>query len=64
MEDVSIRALLNDGIAVGVAWYVLTRLNATLKELSAVINRLNEDLDKRLDKVEAEIRDLRKEFNL
>ena len=44
--------LLNNGVAIGVAWYVLTRLNSTLKELTGVITKLNEDIDKRLNTIE------------
>ena len=45
--------LLNNGVAIGFAWYVLTRINPTLKELTGVITKLNEDIDKRLNAIEA-----------
>ena len=36
-EEISISFLLNNGVAVGVMWYVLFRLNSTLKDLTKVI---------------------------
>ena len=51
-NDISINALLNNGIAVGVMWYVLFRINPTLKDLTDAINKLGNDIDKRLVKLE------------
>ena len=51
MDDFSI--FFNNGVAVAVAWYVLTRLNSTLKDLTGVINNLNKDINKRLDALES-----------
>ena len=51
-EELSLNFLLNNGVAIGVMWYVLTRLNSTLKELTGVINTLNEDTNKRLNAIE------------
>ena len=50
--DSELSFLLNNGVAIGVAWYVLTRLNATLKELTNVIAQLNKDIDIRLKNLE------------
>lgn len=55
-EDISLSFILNNSVAIGVMWYILTRLNSTLKELTGVINTLNEDTNKRLDALEDEQR--------
>lgn len=57
-NDISINALLNNGIAVGVMWYVLFRINPILKDLTDAINKLGNDIDKRLDKLEAKTNQL------
>lgn len=36
-EELSINFLINNGVAIGVMWYVLIKLNSTLKELTKVI---------------------------
>ena len=51
-EELSLNFLLNNGVAIGFAWYVLTRINPTLKELTGVITKFNEDIDKRLNAIE------------
>ena len=57
-NDISINALLNNGIAVGVMWYVLFRINPILKDLTDAINKLGNDIDKRLDKLEEKTNNL------
>lgn len=52
-NDISLSFILNNGVAIGFAWYVLTRINPTLKELTGVITKFNEDIDKRLNAIEA-----------
>ena len=66
-DDISF--LLNNGVAIGVAWYVLTRLNSTLKELTNVIAQLSKDIDTRLKNLEnnqrylqLELREVRAKF--
>lgn len=51
-EEVSLSFIINNGVAIGVAWYVLTRLNKTLQQLTDVINNFNKDTNKRLDAIE------------
>lgn len=52
MENLSLNFLINNGVAVAVMWYVLTRLNSTLKDLTGVIDKLNKESSKRLDALE------------
>jgi len=52
-EEVSLSFIINNGVAIGVAWYVLTRLNKTLQQLTDVINNFNKDTNKRLDAIES-----------
>ena len=47
-EEISISFLLNNGVAVGVMWYVLFKLNSTLKDLTKVIA----DVSTRLTNIE------------
>ena len=47
-EEISISFLLNNGVAVGVMWYVLFKLNSTLKDLTKVIA----DVSTRLNGIE------------
>ena len=56
-NDISVNALLNNGIAVGVMWYVLFRINPILKDLTDAINKLGNEIDKRFDKLEERERD-------
>ena len=58
-EELSVNFLLNNGVAIGVAWYVLTRLNSTLKDLTGVIDNLNKDINKRLEILENDVRQLK-----
>ena len=58
-EDGLTQILGNVGVPAAVCFYTLFRVNTTLKDLADAINRLSNDNDKRLDKVESEIRELR-----
>lgn len=40
-DDLSINFILNNGVAVGVMWYVLIKLNSTLKDLTKVIENVS-----------------------
>ena len=51
MEEISF--FVNNGIAIGVAWYVLTRLNSNLDKLSNSIDNLNKNINDRLTAVES-----------
>lgn len=51
MEELSF--FVNNGIAIGVAWYVLTRLNSNLDKLSNSIDNLNKNINDRLTAVES-----------
>lgn len=52
-EEMSLSFILNNGIAIGVAWYVLTRLNHNLDKLSRSIDNLNQNINDRLTALEA-----------
>ncbi len=47
-DELSLVFLLNNGIAIGVAWYVLTRINTNLDKLSKSIDNLNQNINNRL----------------
>ena len=51
-DELSLSFLLNNGIAIGVAWYVLTRLNHNLDKLSQSIDNLNRNINDRLTELE------------
>lgn len=53
VEDLSISFLINNGVAVGVAWYVLSKINPTLEKLTDAINKLSDNVNHRLDKLES-----------
>lgn len=52
-EEMTLSFFLNNGIAIGVAWYVLTRLNHNLDKLSRSIDNLNQNINDRLTALEA-----------
>ena len=43
-EDISCSFLINNGVAVGVMWFVLFKLNSTLKDLTNAIHSINNRL--------------------
>ena len=47
-DELSLGFLLNNGIAIGVARYVLTRINTNLDKLSKSIDNLNQNINNRL----------------
>ena len=51
-EEMTLSFFINNGVAVGVMWYVLTRLKPSLDKLSTSIDNLNKDTNKRLDALE------------
>lgn len=44
-EDMSISFFINNGVAIGVMWYVLFKLNSTLKDLTKVIDAVSTRLN-------------------
>ena len=44
-EDMSISFFINNGVAIGVMWYVLFKLNSTLKDLTKVIDAISTRLN-------------------
>lgn len=51
-EEMTLSFFINNGVAVGVMWYVLTRLKPSLDKLSNSIDNLHKDTNKRLDALE------------
>ena len=51
-EEMTLSFFINNGVAVGVMWYVLTRLKPSLDKLSTSIDNLHKDTNKRLDALE------------
>ena len=51
-EEISISFLLNNSVAVGVMWYVLTRLKPSLDKLANSIDNLNTNVKERLNSLE------------
>lgn len=41
----------NNGIAVGVAWYVLTRLNSNLDRIADTLNKLEHRIERLEDRI-------------
>lgn len=41
----------NNGVAVGVAWYVLTRLNSTLERIADTLNKLERRVERLEDRI-------------
>lgn len=58
-EELITHVIGNVGVPAAICFYTLFRVNNTLKDLTDAINRLSTDNDRRLDKVESEIRELR-----
>lgn len=61
-NDISLSFILNNSVAIGVMWYVLTRLNSTLKELTGVINNVNtrlKDIEKNQTQTQLHLHELK-----
>lgn len=58
-EEVLTHIIGNVGVPAAICFYTLFRVNNTLKDLTDAINRLSTDNDRRLDKFENEIRELK-----
>ena len=54
--------LINNGVAIGVMWYVLIKLNSTLKDLTGVINNVNtrlKDIEKNQTQTQLHLHELK-----
>lgn len=58
-EEVLSHIIGNVGVPAAICFYTLFRVNQTLKELTDAINKLTVDNDKRLDSIDASVRELR-----
>ncbi len=58
-EELIVKTLANVGVPAAICFYTLFRVNQTLKELTEAINRLTCDMDKRLDRLEEDVRNLK-----
>ena len=64
MEEMFLHALSNVGVPAALAFYVLFRVNQTLRDLTDAINKLTVDVDRRLEKVEGNVQQLNREFQM
>ena len=65
MEETALTHILsNVGVPAAICFYTLFRVNQTLQKLTDAINKLTNDMDKRIDKVEMQIRDLATETKM
>ena len=62
MEEMFLHALSNVGVPAALCFYVLFRVNQTLRDLTDAINKLTVDVDRRLEKVEKTIDELKHQF--
>ena len=61
-EEVSLSFFINNGVAIGVMWYVLIKLNSTLKDLTKVIADVNtrlKDIEKNQTQTQMHIHELK-----
>ena len=56
--EVLIKLFENIGVPAAVCFYTLFRVNQTLRDLTAAINKLTTDVNRRLEKLEEKNRDL------
>lgn len=65
MEETALSHILsNVGVPAAICFYTLFRVNQTLQNLTDAINKLTNEMDKRIDKVESQIRDLATETKM
>ena len=62
MEEMFLHALSNVGVPAALCFYVLFRVNQTLRDLTDAINKLTVDVDRRLEKVEKTVDELKRQF--
>lgn len=58
-EEMVSHLLGNIGVPAAICLYTLIRVNQTLKDLTLAINNLATDSDRRLDKIEANVHELK-----
>lgn len=63
-EEILLKMLGNIGVPAAVCFYTLFRVNQTLKDLTDAINKLTNDVDKRLDKLEVKTAELSSEWKV
>ena len=61
MEELFLHALSNVGVPAAICFYTLFRVNQTLRDLTDAINKLTVDVDRRLEKVEGDLKGLNHE---
>lgn len=57
-SEVLIKLFENIGVPAAICFYTLFRVNQTLRDLTAAINKLTTDVDRRLEKLEDKNREL------
>lgn len=62
-EELLVKLLGNIGVPAAVCFVMLYRVSPAIEKLTAAINALTSDIDKRLDNVEKECRELRYQMN-
>lgn len=63
-EEILLKMLGNVGVPAAVCFYTLFRVNQTLKDLTDAINKLTNDVDRRLDKLEVKTAELSSEWRI
>lgn len=63
-EELLLKMLGNIGVPAAVCFYTLFRVNQTLKDLTDAINKLTNDVDRRLDKLEVKTAELSSEWRI
>lgn len=63
-EEILLKMLGNIGVPAAVCFYTLFRVNQTLKDLTDAINKLTNDVDRRLDKLEVKTAELSSEWRI
>ena len=62
-DEVLLKLLGNIGVPAAVCFIMLYRVSPAIEKLTEAINALGNDIDKRLDNVEKECRELRYQVN-
>lgn len=62
-DEVLLKLLGNVGVPAAVCFIMLYRVSPAIEKLTEAINALGNDIDKRLDNVEKECRELRYQVN-
>lgn len=63
-DEVLLKLLGNVGVPAAVCFVMLYRVSPAIEKLTEAINSLGNDIDKRLDNVEKECRELRYQMNV